>query len=268
MANADKGEIAKLQQHLSLLKEEYVKLQTHCNELERKYALASAAAGEVNENSFVSKLLQTVAGLFDPTTLQYHDMKVQLNGRLIPAHRFVLAARSDCWGVPSLADVDSLDWSELGCEVGVAMLKWVYTDQVDFSRGDSFTLDLMKTANTYKLEDLVAKCEKALMASVNVRNCVKFYTTADEIGAETLKEHCSGLISAHWDDFTSEDFAHMSAPLLYRMFSSQRLVSPCMLLYAFKGRMSCSCIWLKTTRMIKKREKERGEFVPNQLNTT
>ena len=59
------GEIAKLQQHLSLLKEEYVKLQTHCNELERKYALAAATAGEVNENSFVSKLLQTVAGLFD-----------------------------------------------------------------------------------------------------------------------------------------------------------------------------------------------------------
>jgi len=27
---------------------------------------------------------------------------------------------------------------------------------------------------------------------------VRFYTTADEIGAETLKEHCSGLISAHW----------------------------------------------------------------------
>jgi len=36
------------------------------------------------------------------------------------------------------------------------------------------------------------------MASVNVHNCVRFYTTADEIGAETLKEHCSGLISAHW----------------------------------------------------------------------
>jgi len=36
------------------------------------------------------------------------------------------------------------------------------------------------------------------MASVNVKNCVKFYTTADEIGAHTLKEHCSSLISTHW----------------------------------------------------------------------
>lgn len=36
------------------------------------------------------------------------------------------------------------------------------------------------------------------MASVSETNCIRFYTTADEIGAETLKEHCSSLISAHW----------------------------------------------------------------------
>jgi hypothetical protein len=47
------------------------------------------------------------------------------------------------------------------------MLKWVYTDQVDFSHGDSFTLDLMRTANVYKLEDLVAKYGK-LFTILNV----------------------------------------------------------------------------------------------------
>ena len=41
------------------------------------------------------------------------DMKVQLNGRLIPAHRFVLAARSEYWGVPSLADVESLGMAHM-----------------------------------------------------------------------------------------------------------------------------------------------------------
>lgn len=34
------------------------------------------------------------------------------------------------------------------------------------------------------------------------RTCVKFYSAADEIGASDLKEHCSGLISTHWDDLT------------------------------------------------------------------
>lgn len=52
------------------------------------------------------------------------------------------------------------DWSDLVPEVGMSILKWVYTDQVDFSRGDSFVLDLMRTANMYRLEDLVAKYGK------------------------------------------------------------------------------------------------------------
>lgn len=42
------------------------------------------------------------------------------------------------------------------------------------------------------------RCEKALMGWVTVRNCVRLYTTADEIGAETLRDHCSTLISTHW----------------------------------------------------------------------
>ena len=59
------GEVTKLQQHLSLLKEEYVKLQRRYQELEQRYAVAAATAGDVDENSFVARLLHTVAGLYD-----------------------------------------------------------------------------------------------------------------------------------------------------------------------------------------------------------
>ncbi len=45
---------------------------------------------------------------------------------------------------------------------------------------------------------LYCRCEKALMSSVTVRNCIKFYQTAEEISAELLKQHCSQLISNHW----------------------------------------------------------------------
>lgn len=41
-------------------------------------------------------------------------------------------------------------------------------------------------------------CEQEMVGRVTVRNCVKLYTTADEIGASTLRDHCSTLISAHW----------------------------------------------------------------------
>ena len=37
------------------------------------------------------------------------------------------------------------------------MLKWIYTDQVDFSSGEVYTLELMKIANKFKLQELVTK---------------------------------------------------------------------------------------------------------------
>lgn len=213
------GEAAKLQQHLTLLKEEYVKLQRRYSDLEQKYAVVAATAGDVDQNCFVARLLLTVAGLYDQTL--YSDLKVKLKTREIPAHSFVLAARSQDWGPQSLSDNKVLDWTNIEDNVAETLLRWVYTDQVDLSGGDGHLLNLMRASSSFHLEDLVNKCENALMASVNVKNCVRYYTTADEIGADTLKEHCSTLISTHWDDFSSEDFSHMSAPLLYRMFKSK-----------------------------------------------
>ena len=61
-------EVKKLQNHLKLLREEYVKLQKHLAEVERKYQVAAAAAGQSGDNNFVARLLDTVAGLFDKET--------------------------------------------------------------------------------------------------------------------------------------------------------------------------------------------------------
>ncbi|XP_064118603.1 rabankyrin-5-like isoform X2 [Macrobrachium nipponense] len=214
------AEVEKLQQHLSLLREQYVKLQERYTVLEQQHtiAVASSQAPE-GEDSFVSRLLRFVAGLYDKE--KYSDINVHLGTRNVRAHRFVLAARSDDWGIPSLADVDSLDWSNLEEEVGEAVLKWIYTDHVSLLNDHTFTLSLMRAAADFSLTPLLKRCEKALMGWVTVRNCVRLYTTADEIGANTLRDHCSTLISTHWSDFTPEDFSHMSAPLLYAMFKSK-----------------------------------------------
>ncbi|XP_060806538.1 rabankyrin-5 isoform X1 [Amyelois transitella] len=213
------SEVTKLQQHLALLKEEYSKLQSHCAEVERKYTLAAASAGDLSETSFVARLLMTVATLYGRDT--YSDITIKLQSKSMPGHKFVLNARSDDWNEEALKGLEELDWSSLPDEVGAALLKWLYSDVVDLSRGDHFALQLMKSAASFKLHGLVSKCEQALIASVGVRSCVKFYSAADEIGASALKEHCSGLISAHWDDLTGEDFGHMSSALLYRMLKSK-----------------------------------------------
>ena len=59
-----KGEIAKLQQHLDLLREEYVKLQQRYKILEKNYNILNATT-KVDQDSFVCRLLKTVADLFN-----------------------------------------------------------------------------------------------------------------------------------------------------------------------------------------------------------
>lgn len=44
----------------------------------------------------------------------------------------------------------------------------------------------------------INRCENGLMSFVNMKNCIRFYQTAEEIQAELLKNHCSELISNHW----------------------------------------------------------------------
>ena len=80
---------------------------------------------------------------------------------------------------------------------------------------------MMKVASQFALNELKEKCEDGLLAFINVKNCIKFFQVAEEISANTLKAHCNELISNHWDDFTSEDFATMPAALLYTMFKSK-----------------------------------------------
>ncbi|XP_077996108.1 rabankyrin-5-like isoform X2 [Glandiceps talaboti] len=213
------AEVEKLQRHLDLLRQEYVKLQNKLADVEQKYNVSSAAGGNLSEDSFVARLLKTVADLFDREL--YSDLTVKLEGHDIKAHKFVLAARSDTWGVPDLASVQSLDFTEIPYEVGVTMMRWVYTDQADIKADDTFVLQLLKAASKCKLVGLRDRCEKSLMSSVTVKNCIKFYATADEIGANTLREYCSEIISNHWGDFNSGDFVSMTAPLLYKMFKAK-----------------------------------------------
>lgn len=100
----------KLEQHLKLLKEEYTKLQRNYNDLERKYSKVVAASGDPDLtgefSSFVSRLAMTVATLYGRKT--YADLTVRLADKTMPAHKFVLNARSEEWREEVLADSDEL----------------------------------------------------------------------------------------------------------------------------------------------------------------
>lgn len=110
----------KLENHLQLLKKEFNKLQKNNNELQKKYDELTAQSGDDISSSFVSRLVITVASLYGRKT--YSDVIIKFKDKSMPAHKFVLQARSDEWR--DLIEVAELDWSDLEVDAGFALLRW------------------------------------------------------------------------------------------------------------------------------------------------
>lgn len=229
-----------------MLREEYAKLQRSYNELEQKYSRALVANPELNDvggefSSFISRLAMQVANLHGRSV--FSDIDIKLKDRTVPGHKFVLRARSNEWSEDVIADQGEVgkdddgiylcgfkrlianfdcvtDWSDLEADVGQTLLRWVYTDVVDLQH-DVLSLGLLRAAHRFRLPGLMGLCERALVSSVGVRSCVRFYCVAEEVGAATLQEYCSNLISTHWDTLTTQDFDHMSSQLLFKMLKSK-----------------------------------------------
>lgn len=211
------AENAKLQQHLALLKEEYTKLQEKYRDIETKYnALAANSSNE--EENFASRLLVLVRRLYE--TKLYSDIRIDLGKCEISAHKFVLSARSDLWSESVLRDKEVLDWSDIDEEIAETIIVWIYLDKVNLKTNE-LTLKIIRKAFEFRLIGLVEICERFLINEVTVKNCVKFYSVAEEINASNLRDYCSNLICTHWDDLNASDFEHMSAPLLYKMLKDK-----------------------------------------------
>ncbi|XP_066551312.1 rabankyrin-5 isoform X2 [Amia ocellicauda] len=195
-------------------------MQQKLAETEKRCAMLAVQANqESTSDSFISRLLAIVAELYQQD--QYSDLKVKVGGKTYSAHKFVLAARSEVWSLANLASTTELDLSDAKPEVAMAMLRWAYTDELELKEDDVFLTDLMKLANRFQLQLLRERCEKGVMSSVNVRNCIRFYQTAEELSAATLMNYCAEIIASHWDDLRKEDFSSMSAQLLYKMIKSK-----------------------------------------------
>lgn len=151
----------------------------------------------------------------------YSDLKVKVAGKMLSAHKFVLAARSDAWSLANLASTTQLDlsgepsWGNsifnsrqivlifqtvlchfyrlitefcfsfsvcvcvffffldylVDCkpEVAMAMLRWVYTDELELSEDDAFLIDLMKLANRFQLQVLRERSVHAVTLALLLR---------------------------------------------------------------------------------------------------
>ncbi|XP_039493211.1 rabankyrin-5 isoform X5 [Drosophila santomea] len=218
MGSNEASSVLKMENNLA--SDEYTKLQHNYAELERKYNENIATSGnhESGLTSFLSRLSLTVSSLFGKNT--YADIYIRSHTKVFSAHKIVLHARSEKWGNDLLTNIQELDWSDLNEEVVSSLLRWIYTDLIDLEH-DGLALDLLRAAHRFGLPSLLGLCERALVTSVGLRSCIRVYCVAEEVGASTLLEHCSSIISTHWNELTTQDFQHMSGPLLFEMLKTK-----------------------------------------------
>ena len=54
----------------------------------------------------------------------------------------------------SIKILSNILFSDISAEVGLALMRWVYTDKAEIKNEENFLVDLVKAANRYKLTEL------------------------------------------------------------------------------------------------------------------
>ena len=215
MQNSADDEVHRLEQHLRLLKEEYVRLQNRCADYERKYDLLKTQffaaglklpngieGGEENnslqngdsDGNFVGKLVAKVGDLFDNS--KFSDLTIHLKQSSLKAHKFVLDIRSKNWG--DLTSTDELDLRNMDHDVAYHLFQWVYTDKLPLTGNEALLTGLLKAGRQFDLKALSEKSERSLVSLVGLTNCIRLFQVAEQLNAPLLKDYCSELISTHW----------------------------------------------------------------------
>lgn len=140
---------------------------------------------------------------------QRFDVTFEVEGESISAHRFMLAARSPVfeaklYGPMAEANMEHIKIDEMRAEVFMALLHFVYTDQLveDGSSTDHQDLsvellqDLFVAADRFALDKLSLLCREQLERNLSVDTVATTLVLADRHSCAELKKKCLDFASA------------------------------------------------------------------------
>jgi len=125
---------------------------------------------------------------------------VTTDGQEFKAHKLILAARSPVFAGMFNVQMkenllDRVDIQGIESNIFEALLRFIYTDQVDLVKVDA--KDILAAADRYLIPLLKFRCEAFLSESLTIKNCTEMLSLADLYNAQQLKKKTTDFIRLH-----------------------------------------------------------------------
>ncbi|KAF1870504.1 hypothetical protein Lal_00003710 [Lupinus albus] len=160
-----------------------------------------------------------------------------INGSPIPAHKFVLATRSeifknmlecdDCKSSPN----NTITIPDLNHEELESLLEFLYSGTLPTQTLEKHVYTLSRAADKYIIPHLLKHCERHLLSSLNISNALETLDVADSCSNHNLKETTLNFLVKNFEHVVSstkfEAFVHRSphltVQLVTRAFANDEL---------------------------------------------
>jgi len=150
----------------------------------------------IKDTSLESSGMQDLSKLF-PNHQSSDVCFVTTDGQEFKAHKLILSARSPVFAGMFNARMkenllDRVDIQDIESVIFEALLRFVYTDQVDLIKINA--KKLLIAANRYLIPLLKLRCEAFLAESLTIENCTEIIALADLHNAQQLKKMTTEFI--------------------------------------------------------------------------
>ncbi|GLC39904.1 hypothetical protein PLESTF_000347400 [Pleodorina starrii] len=131
------------------------------------------------------------------------DITFNVEGRKFYAHRIALLASSEAFramfsGGYREKDADSVDIPNIAWSVFEAMMRFVYTGQLDVTPDIAF--ELLQASDQYLLEGLKRLCENAIAQSLTVESVMSTFEYSEQFSAPQLGRRCLLFVLEMYDE--------------------------------------------------------------------
>lgn len=188
---------------------------------QQEITLAPPSAGEVQHANCLSK---HIGALY--LSENYSDITLIVDGCRLPAHKVILAARSDyfralLYGGLRESGQDEIELKQTGLAPFKILLRYVYTGQLGLQQlRDDLLLDLLGLTHKYGFDHLVSAIIDYLKQILTVQNLCQILGAAQMYCLDQLTDFCLQFADRNADTVLSSDtFCSLPAPSVIQLIS-------------------------------------------------